>query len=174
MSIETRADLAKIFAERRYKVGAEIGVLEGDFAKVLCDSIPDLKYYGIDIWHGESVEGHHRQGMLDRAKIKLDEYDATLVKKFSVEAALDFDANSLDFVYIDANHVFDAVVLDIISWTPKVKKGGIVSGHDYTDKGTCGVKAAVDGYVKSHSYRLNFTKDESEGISWWFVKRWNS
>ena len=48
-----------------------------------------------------------------------------------MEAVEDFKNESLDFVYIDANHEFRYIAEDLAEWTKKVKKGGIVSGHDY-------------------------------------------
>ena len=48
----------------------------------------------------------------------------------SIKAAKEFEDGSLDFVYIDANHSYDAVKADILAWLPKVKKGGIIGGHD--------------------------------------------
>lgn len=38
--------------------------------------------------------------------------------------------NSLDFVFIDADHSYEATMADIMAWTPKVRKGGLISGHD--------------------------------------------
>jgi predicted O-methyltransferase YrrM len=48
----------------------------------------------------------------------------------------------VDFVFIDADHEYDSVVKDINAWLPKIKQGGIISGHDYFNP--CGVKKAVD------------------------------
>jgi len=48
-----------------------------------------------------------------------------------MEAVEDFEDESLDFVYIDANHEFRYIAEDLCEWTKKVKKGGIVSGDDY-------------------------------------------
>ena len=48
-----------------------------------------------------------------------------------MEAAEDFKDESLDFVYIDANHEFRYIAEDLAEWTKKVRKGGIVAGHDY-------------------------------------------
>ena len=172
-TIKTRIDLAKHFEQLGFKVGAEIGVAEGTYALELCKAIPGLKYYGVDTW---PVGGRH----LIRARYKLAKntlapYDATLIRKTSMEAVKDFEKASLDFVYIDATHYFDDVVKDIIEWTKKVKKGGIVSGHDYRAAGgVCGVIDAVNGFVHAHSYSLNLTTDSSETISWWFNKRWNT
>ena len=49
----------------------------------------------------------------------------------SSESAKHFEDNSLDFVFIDACHAYDDVCKDINAWMPKVKKGGILAGHDY-------------------------------------------
>ncbi len=172
--MKTRADLAKHFAQLGFKVGAEIGVLAGDYAKILCGSIPGLKYYGIDPWYVNNNMGDHaHRGKYELTKKNLAAFNATLISKPSMEAVKDFVDDSLDFVYIDANHGFDYVVKDIIAWTKKVKKGGIVAGHDYAIANTCGVIPAVNGYVQSHFLHLNLTTDPSESISWWFVKKWN-
>lgn len=165
MSINTRADLAKYFAELNFKMGAEVGVATGAYGLILCESIPDLKYYGIDLWP--------RREQMVEAKKKLKGYNVTLTRAGSLDAVKRFKDNSLDFVYIDADHRFDAVVQDLIFWTKKVRKGGIIAGHDYHAEGTCGVQPAVDGYLQSHSLTLNLTKDAKEGISWWFNKKWN-
>lgn len=49
----------------------------------------------------------------------------------SLAAAERFPELSLDLVFIDADHSFEAVRADIAAWGPKVKPGGILSGHDY-------------------------------------------
>jgi len=53
------------------------------------------------------------------------------IKKTSVEAAKDFEDGSLDAVYIDAEHDEESVREDIRAWRPKIKRGGILSGHDF-------------------------------------------
>ena len=53
------------------------------------------------------------------------------IRKTSVEAAKDFAGNSLDAVYIDAEHDENNVRADIQAWLPKIKKGGYLSGHDW-------------------------------------------
>jgi len=65
----------------------------------------------------------------------------TPVRMMSVDAAKNYEDGSLDFVFIDGDHSREACREDIIAWTPKVKDGGILAGHDY---GWCqGVRDAV-------------------------------
>jgi hypothetical protein len=71
----------------------------------------------------------------------------------SLKAANLYEDRSLDFVFIDAAHDYKNVYRDIISWFPKVKKGGIISGHDYTTYS--GVKNAVDDFFLGKELRFN-------------------
>jgi predicted O-methyltransferase YrrM len=63
----------------------------------------------------------------------------------SLEASKLFNDDSLDFVFIDAAHDYDNVVADLKAWYPKIKKGGVLAGHDfYPDQPTwCDVYKAV-------------------------------
>jgi predicted O-methyltransferase YrrM len=65
------------------------------------------------------------------------------IKGRSVDVADQFDAESLDVVYIDGWHKYEAVKEDIAAWLPKVRPGGIISGHDYDEKAWPGVVKAV-------------------------------
>ena len=47
-----------------------------------------------------------------------------------MDAATQFADSSLDWVFIDAFHGFHALTADILAWYPKIKPGGLVSGHD--------------------------------------------
>lgn len=53
-----------------------------------------------------------------------------IVRSPSIDAAKKFEDESLDVVFIDASHHYVDVMNDILSWWPKIKKGGILSGHD--------------------------------------------
>ena len=58
--------------------------------------------------------------------------DCTLIRKRSFDALKDFEIGSLDFVYIDGNHMYGYAAMDLMTWVNKVKKGGIIMGHDYS------------------------------------------
>ena len=149
----SRDDLPQFFVDRGFKVGAEIGTYKGEYAEVICKA--GLKLYAIDPWSvykGYNFE--RKQARQDTlygiAKERLEPYDCELVRKTSMDALEDFEDESLDFVYIDGNHSFRYIAEDICEWTKKVKKGGIISGHDYASFGVrwhVNVKEVVDAYV---------------------------
>ena len=80
------------------------------------------------------------------------------------------DDGSLDFVYIDGGHDFDNVMLDLILWSPKVRSGGVVSGHDYYRFRAAGVAPAVDVYTQQHRITQWFLTDERTPSFFWVQK----
>ena len=167
--MKDKIELAKHFRDKEFKIGAEIGVYKGDYAEILCQTIPDLKYYGVDDWHfTEYPKRHIHKGKYESTTKRLAAFDATLIRKMSMDALADFDDDYFDFVYIDADHDFDNVVKDIMGWIRKVKKGGMIAGDDYDSKG---VRPAVDGYTKGHKLLLHLAAD---GNTWYFKKQWNT
>ena len=174
--MKNRTELAKYFAKLGFKKGAEVGVYKGYYSKVLLDNIPNLELLCVDNW-----ANRRRRNFYSVAKEELKIYpNAVIIHKDSVEAAKDIENESLDFIFIDAAHDYENVKKDIESWTPKVKIGGIISGHDYYKfrDGSLGVITAVNEYVKNNNYKLELTewnrsnpvRDDRQPC-WWFVKK---
>ena len=159
---DSRIALAKVFRDAGYKRGAEIGVNAGAYSLVLCETIPGLEYYGIDTWS----KPHRKR----RAKKRVSNFNATLMQMTSMEALDHFEDESLDFVYIDANHAYDYVAPDIIFWSEKVRQHGIVSGHDYYCFRHSGVIEAVNSYTHCNCIRPWFVTKDNEP-SWFWVKK---
>ena len=181
----TREELVSVFKELKYKTGAEIGVDKGNFSKLLCETVPGLKLYSIDPWEvyndydehrRECVEAelHHMGVNAQVARRKLAPYGGCeIIRKFSMDAIKDFAPRSLDFVYIDGNHKFDYISKDINEWSKIVKKGGIVSGHDYKSRRVeiVDVGRAVDLYVKKHNIGKVFRFAKDNDSSWFFINK---
>ena len=170
--------LAEKFAELEFTKGAEIGVRYGEFSEVLCQKNPKLKLYSIDPWdlvyndyRSHALGGDKQNEAYKIAKERLKPYNCELIKKTSLDAMQDFDNESLDFVYIDGSHEFDYVMLDIITWSWKVKKGGIISGHDYYEFRWGDVIRSVDNYAYVHKVQQIDLTDERTP-SWWFERTW--
>jgi len=172
-----RRDLAKLFKEKGFTKGAEIGVRTGKFSQVLCEENPQLHLLSVDPFdlvfddirsHKIGIKGQKK--FFKDATEKLKNYNCTIIKKESLQAVQDIPYESLDFVYIDGSHQFDYVMCDIIEWAKRVRKGGIVSGHDYFKFRNAEVVDAVDIYTKIHKIKNGFLTDEKTP-SWWWIKK---
>lgn len=176
-----RQDLGKYFNELGFKIGAEIGVAAGHFSQKLCEDIPGLKLYCVDSWmayHGNRRGGadeKHNNNFI-KTKNRLKGYNVEFLRMFSMDALKYIPDESLDFVFIDANHDYSFVKEDIREWSKKVRKGGIISGHDYYNMRNGGVVQAVDEYVKENGIELHLTdadhltRDDKEPSYYWFKK----
>ncbi len=170
-----------------FKVGAEIGVKEGEFSEVICRA--GLKLFGIDpyIMYDDYIEPE-TQELLNKAMEKTAErlkgFDFVLIKKTSMGAVSDFRDESLDFVYIDGNHSFKFVTEDIFEWSKKVKPGGVIAGHDYVymakrDIHHVHTKYVVDAYTRAFAIPSWYVIGRKEKVagekrdpfrSWFWIK----
>ena len=151
-------DLAYLFHELDFKTGAEIGLAEGNYSIKLCEANPQMKIYGIDAWKLYGTYADYSAKKLDflyrKVKDQLGSFpNHEIIKEFSMEAVKKFADDSLDFVYIDANHAEPYITQDIIEWSKKVRSGGIVSGHDYFNGKGFDVIKAVNRYTKYNNIK---------------------
>ena len=164
---------------------AEIGVAEGNFSE--WNSSGDYsQYFLVDSWEYKPdgdpssklnpIEMKTRyQGVLKRFE---NNPKITVLKMTSDEASITFKDEVFDWIYIDASHHYIDVKQDIGLWYPKVRKGGILSGHDYiNDNGPAvfGVKQAVDEFITDKKLTLNLTDETNTYYgrdlkSWWIIK----
>lgn len=116
-------DLAKKYITDKDFV-IEVGCFSGVSSQVLALHCKEL--HCVDPYHWGAVveaEKMFESMMIDYPNIKK-------IKMTSVDASKLYEDNSIDFVYIDADHTYNAVIEDINSWIPKVKNGGYLGGHD--------------------------------------------
>jgi len=175
----TRYDLAKKFGKLGFNEGVEVGVCRGKYSEHLCKHNPNLHMVGIDDYgikelRGARVGAEKQQEFFNEARKRLELYNYEFIRKMSMEAVLKFNDESLDFVYIDAGHQFDYVMCDLIEWGRRVRKGGIISGHDYYRFVNGGVVPAVDIYCKMHKVKTLYLSGEKKDrrSSFWFEKKW--
>jgi hypothetical protein len=175
-----RGDLAKLDLAVSGKVlgetidGAEIGVADGRFSRVLCDSIPNLRLLCVDPYlryEGNTRGGQQEQhdGNWDKAHDRLHGFNVLFMRQKSIDAAASVPAGALDFVYIDGNHDFDFVIQDLIHWSARVRSGGIVAGHGFYHfpRRRAGVVEAVVAYTAAHDIDEWWLTDEREPSFWW-------
>lgn len=116
----------------------ECGAWLGCSSAYLCDAAKDrVKVYIVDTWKGspnELTTNHTLATKMDIFPIFLDnmgDRKFTPLRMDSCEASEHFEDRTLDVVYIDMTHTYEAVTQDIRCWLPKVKVGGYIAGHDY-------------------------------------------
>lgn len=163
----TRMDLAKLIHELDFKIGAEVGVAAGVFTEILLKTNPQLeKLYGIDPWavyqgYDDYTQLSTLDNFYEEATRRTAAYpNCEFIKEFSMDAVKRFADDSLDFVYIDANHTDPYVTQDVNAWARKVHAGGIICGDDFVYPKFKGqdmkwrVKDAVRGYAQANNKPL--------------------
>jgi predicted O-methyltransferase YrrM len=153
----------------------ELGAYKGKSTSFIVTEIinrnRDIQFYTVDTFQGDSgstdskeIEAYKK---VDTSKM-LDEFMENtkhLPEKLNVLinnsdlCAKMFEDNSVDTIFIDAGHSYEAVIKDIAAWLPKMKDGSIMAGHDYNS--WAGVKEAVDGA---------FDKPDKVENDCWFIK----
>jgi len=152
----------------------EIGTYKGASIMFLAEKIKDLnkniKLYGIDTFEG-SIEHQEdpevKAGKLYEVYLKnidpLKDYIIT-IKGNSKEVYKQFEDESIDFLFIDADHAYESVKKDLELWFPKIKIGGIISGHDYL---------WIDGRVKRSVDEFFAPRIVNKGVGdvWYITKK---
>ena len=122
------------------EVGSWKGQSSSFMAVEIHNSNKNIKFDCVDTWTGSITEDCHQNDefvkngtLYDKflSNIKRVSHIITPVVGDSVQVAEKYEDNSLDFVFIDADHRYENVKADIEAWINKVKNNGIIAGHDY-------------------------------------------
>lgn len=152
-------------------IGAEIGVSDGYNARRILDLLNIKKLYLIDpylpyttgagVIYGTTIM-QKKKGLAQQLTCARTN-KAVLIEQTSEEAAKKIK-EPLDFCYIDGDHSYQACKLDIETYYPKIRRGGVLGGHDFFG-GFLGVVEAVIEFTEKHAYNLH-TQDHD----WWITK----
>ncbi len=126
-------------------IGVEIGVHHADTTLFLMKNNKRIGHlYAIDPYFD-------RDGRYKTVTEQLLPYEnCTLIRKTSHNAS-SIVPNNLDFVFIDGNHKYKAVLEDLNDWVPKLRSGGLLLGHDWTTRARHGgvVKAGTEYFQRN-------------------------
>ena len=156
--------------------GVEVGVCTGESIAYLLESTNKIEHItGIDPYL-EYRDWHDviSQDQMDEYKRVADDNLAphaaryTLMHKSSFEVVDEFEDQSLDFVFIDGDHSYEGAKWDMIHWYPKVRNGGLFSGHDINlavvEKA---LREFISGYnIQVHNNNVMTTTENA----WWWIK----
>jgi len=178
-------------------VGVEVGVQNAGFSEQIMSQWEGEQLILVDAWRGlddhldcAHVSDHEFENQDGRTRRRTVKYGSRIqiLRMLSVDAAATLPDESLDFVYIDANHAYLAVKADLAAWWPKLRVGGLFSGHDFfnatpnpdkrpdmrddpTEESLLiwGVKPAVEEFAAMHGKKINTTSRDF-AKTWWFFK----
>jgi hypothetical protein len=173
--IKHRSELHLLLKDVKKSQVAEVGVAEGRFSlEILNWGIEKL--YLVDIWETKSFFGDaaspqswHDSNFNDAVqRVKDFSEKVVFLKGLSSQMAKHIEDKSLDMVYLDACHTYEAVLEDLEVYLPKLKKGGIMAGHDFLNP-TYGVNKAVYEFAEKFGYEVNTIPEHTEeNASFWF------
>lgn len=160
----------------------ELGVLYGDFSKMILDIINplvvvlvdpyrtgDKKYLGSlhDLSTEYSTEDQY-QNIIRKFETEILSGQVEIVRKSSFEAVKSIPNDAYDFSYHDSSHLYEDIKQELNEWLPKVKPNGLICGHDFMDFEGFGVKQAVTEFMTEHDFEM-IIYNENGGD--WALKR---
>ena len=152
-------------------IAGEIGVAEAYFAGYILDKLRPAKLHLIDPWRFQDIpdyvmdanntsdqEGDRRYKMVQKKfSTSVSSGVVELHRALSTEAVDSFPDEYFDFLHIDANHTYAGCLADLRTFDRKVKRTGLITGHDYQTIPIArahqnGVVQAVHDFVKEAGY----------------------
>ena len=201
--IDKRGELGDVLQREGMRFGLEVGVQSGHFAnKILSKWTSCEKYILIDPWkHQANYKDHAnapqatQDALMNRTQTLLQKFSdrgtqLQYIRDYSTNAHKQIADDSLDWVYIDARHDFQAMTEDLNLFWPKLKVGGIYSGHDFCDAdeepspnqnwctfadgSNCtnnkAVKGAVEEFAAKYNKQIVVPRRETIWVSWYLRK----
>lgn len=145
--VDFRAFYLKFLAEANeieVRTIVEIGVWQGKNASVLRQLFPAAHLYLIDPWqpveayflNGGAISQSAREyeGSYQQVKKLFENDEKVSILRMPSTAGAQKVPDGMDLVFIDGDHSYDYVKEDITTWQKKVRKGGLLCGHDYSPK----------------------------------------
>jgi hypothetical protein len=141
-NISKRDNICQYIKTLKDPIICEVGTRKGEFFDKLFTSNCSLGVM-VDIWMdtGNLYQNDNTYTQIDLNEQYrhvftkfLNQHNIKIIREFSHIASTFFPDNFFDFIYIDADHSKEGCYKDLTCWYPKVKKGGIISGHDHISK----------------------------------------
>lgn len=160
---------------RMVEVGSWLGRSAAFLAVEIRRSGKNVHLWCVDTFRGTPGEGVHEPVVVSHGGSVRQAFEHAmqrggvrdliqLIESESHAAAEQFENESLDFVFIDADHGYEAVRRDIAAWLPKVKCGGVLAGHDHSENFPGVIRAVTEAFSRYDAERC------IRGRSWWYRK----
>ena len=164
------------------RTGAEIGVHTGAYTAIFAQHLTGT-FYAIDPWmcwpehvcSGGAYREKYHPGAIEKteqsrlkALSRIEKYNhVKVVRQTSLEASIGIPDDSLDMVYVDGNHLYPYVWIDLWNYWPKLREGGIMSGHDLNFSS---VTKAVQEFVAKANVPYWYVMENEHPTSFFWIK----
>ena len=120
----------------------ELGSFHGYSFFVFCQAVAALaesaQCYAVDTWEGDSNMGAYGPEVYERVKEtvakQFGEQNCQLLRMTFDEAATRFDEGSVDLLFVDGCHTYEAVKRDFLTWKSKMSPRGVILFHDTAEE----------------------------------------
>ena len=121
---------------------AEIGVDTGHFSDLIIEITEPALLHLVDAWGSDRYHAGLAEAVASKFSDLIQDNRVQIHRKLSIDAAQDFEDDYFDWIYIDTDHSYETTRDELIKYAPKVKKDGLITGHDYS----------MGNWVKSYRY----------------------
>lgn len=179
-----RAQLPVMLAQKfPAAIGAEVGVQRGEYSEQLLKAGVRFLHL-VDLWAQQPdyfdianvADAEHQKNFKETCERMVMFRERHYIHRGpSVRMSHSVKDDSLDFVYLDADHKYKAIKADLAAWYPKVRAGGVISGHDFMDSPNCcgsefGVASAVQEFCREIGVTELFVCTDECFPNWHFIK----
>jgi hypothetical protein len=150
-------------------IGCELGVFRGDFSEILLGSNKFSKLYLVDPFYGNiesgdksgrNIKNYYGDDLFTYVSDRFKTSEIEIKRTDSISFLNSMPDQSLDFIYIDTNHQFDQTVKELEISLKKIRKHGLICGHDYNSQQFYGVVRAVNLFAEKNNLKFELTTED--------------
>lgn len=127
--VATRTELLKLLPVNG--IVAELGVDVGHFSNIILTENNPKKLHLIDYWGSTRYNQDKRMEVENSFKENIENKKVEINYGLSTEVVKGFADNYFDWIYIDTDHSYKTSIRELELYRKKIKKGGIIAGHDF-------------------------------------------
>ncbi len=128
--LSNRFELLKLLPKNG--VGAELGVNRGEFSQEILNLNNPKKLHLVDVWGSKRYNQEIRKEVETKFYKQIEDGLVEVNLGFSTIVVDQFDEEYFDWIYIDTDHSYKTTKRELELYHSKMKRGGIIAGHDYT------------------------------------------
>lgn len=163
----------------KQSIGVEIGVFKGQFADQILERVSPKSFYLIDPWVGKIHSGDKDGKTIEFIDDGEIYYQNEILSRYGKDERVKvirntsgilrtFEDDFFDWAYVDGNHSYLGVSHDLEILRTKVKRGGVIMGHDYKVPRYYSVVKAVNDFCRKYNLKIDYIT--ADGFPSYYIK----